>query len=275
MQRLIAVFALAFVVLLSGGSCRAAETDLASVVLKVPADSGTYNAGVAARYINGTIVPPGKEFSFNRTVGIRTQERGFVEGPVVSRQGPRAVFASDVGGGICRLSTALYQAVKKAGLKVTEKHSHSLPVPYAVPGEDAAVAWPRWDFRFVNTSEYPVKICALASGDSIAVTLVRLLPDVLPAKVLFNGREYAGLCRNGVLYVPLRETASDAGYAVEPTKAGFAVRTGDLCVLEYDGRWYVRGSVLEAEPPLLKDGRYFVPFSVAGQALEDADDNSN
>ncbi|MGB9804294.1 VanW family protein, partial [Desulfofundulus sp.] len=95
---------------------------------------------------------PGEVFSFNRAVGPRTVSRGFVEGGSVVETvyGPKAV--PDVGGGVCRTATALHLAVLNAGLEVVERHGHSMPVSYAEPGKDAAVAWPYWDFRFKNTS---------------------------------------------------------------------------------------------------------------------------
>lgn len=109
--------------------------------LKVPDDpGGLHNAALAAEKINGTIVLPGAVFSFNKVVGERTTKNGFVLGPVVtySRHGYR--MEQDIGGGVCRTSTTVHQAVLKAGLKVIERHSHSIPVEYAEPGSDAAVS---------------------------------------------------------------------------------------------------------------------------------------
>ncbi|WP_242655867.1 VanW family protein [Desulfofundulus australicus] len=117
-----------------------------------PPDGGGENAALAALLINGKVVQPGEVFSFNRAVGPRTVSRGFVEGRSVVETvyGPKLV--PDVGGGVCRASTALHLAVLNAGLEVVERHNHSMPVSYAEPGKDAAVAWPYWDFRFRNTA---------------------------------------------------------------------------------------------------------------------------
>ncbi|WP_313884987.1 VanW family protein [Desulfofundulus sp. TPOSR] len=124
---------------------------LGSAEIPNPPDGGGENAALAASLINGKVVQPGEVFSFNRAVGPRTVSRGFVEGRSVVETvyGPKTV--PDVGGGVCRASTALHLAVLNAGLEVVERHSHSMPVSYAEPGKDAAVAWPYWDLRFRNT----------------------------------------------------------------------------------------------------------------------------
>ncbi|MFZ5597164.1 MAG: VanW family protein [Bacillota bacterium] len=110
-----------------------------------------YNAGVAAKYINGLTLEPGNVFSFNKVVGIRTTSRGFITGKNIWEK-------PDVGGGICRMSTALYQAATKAGLKILERRPHSLPVHYAPNGDDAQISWGQVDLKFKNTSPYPLTI---------------------------------------------------------------------------------------------------------------------
>lgn len=119
---------------------------LAESRMAVYSDSGSVNMLLAANAIDGTVLNPGEEFSFNRIVGPRTSERGYVES--VSIYGDS--WVPDVGGGVCRTSTLLHQAVKTAGLKVVEKTNHGLPVSYAAPGEDATVAWGALDYRFLN-----------------------------------------------------------------------------------------------------------------------------
>ena len=102
-----------------------------------------YNAGVAAKYVDGYILQPNGEFSFNKVVGKRTKERGFKLG--YDSYG-NLVF----GGGVCRTSTVLFQASKKAGFKILERHPHPIPVHYTPAGTDASVQWGMMDFRFKN-----------------------------------------------------------------------------------------------------------------------------
>jgi len=124
-----------------------------------PPDAGAENAKLATALINGKVVQPGEVFSFNRAVGPRTVTRGFVVGRSVIEDiyGEMAVVP-DVGGGVCRTSTALHLAVLDAGMEVVERHGHGLPVSYAEPGLDAAVAWPYWDLQFKNTAVVPAMI---------------------------------------------------------------------------------------------------------------------
>jgi vancomycin resistance protein YoaR len=122
-------------------------------------DAGAKNASMAAELMNGKVVQPGEVFSFNRNVGPRTISRGFVEGrSVMENVYGKMEVVPDVGGGVCRTSTALHLAALDAGMEVVERHGHGLPVSYAEPGKDAAVAWPYWDYRFRNTAGVPVVI---------------------------------------------------------------------------------------------------------------------
>ncbi|MCL6479971.1 MAG: VanW family protein [Peptococcaceae bacterium] len=148
--------------------------------MPVYSDPGSVNMLLAAKAIDGTVVPPGGEFSFNRIVGPRTGERGYVES--ISIYGNERV--PDVGGGVCRTATLLHAAVLKAGLKVAERKSHSLPVSYSLPGEDAAVAWGALDYRFVNNLERPLKVSINREGSEPPPARGRRLPgsqaDALP-----------------------------------------------------------------------------------------------
>ena len=177
------------VILISGGAVYGYETELVTVEISLPFDSSTYNAKVASEYIDGKQLEPGEEFKFNSTVGERTIERGFVEGGVISRGRNGPVYSTDIGGGVCRMSTALYQAAKKTGLRVTERYSHSLPVPYADSDNDAAVAWGYKDLRFKNSTEYPIKINTKVDRGGIEVRLLHVKPDTKEIKIFDSGHE--------------------------------------------------------------------------------------
>jgi len=134
------------------------------------------NAVKAAGYLNGTVVPPGTVFSFNRTLGPRTAEKGYVVG--FAFEDRRHVKA--VGGGVCRLSTVVYGAVLDAGLPVVERHAHSLPVDYVPPGRDATVSYGGADFKFRNDRAYPLLIEAVGTVRRITVTLWEVRNPPLP-----------------------------------------------------------------------------------------------
>ena len=119
------------------------------------------NIKLAMSFINGTCVRPGETFSFNGTVGKRTTERGFSVATAYSS----GEVTEQVGGGICQVSTTLFNAVAKADLEIVERHNHSLTVGYVDKGKDATVNWGSQDFRFKNTSADNVYICCNLSDD--------------------------------------------------------------------------------------------------------------
>lgn len=135
-----------------------------------------HNAIQAAKSIDGAVVKPGEEFSFYEYVGVCSVERGYKVGRSIMQtpEGPKMV--PDVGGGICRTSTVLNFAVKNCpGLEVTERHCHSMPVSYAPPGEDTAVARSSgWDYRFVNNRERPVQIKAIWHDQTLRIEIWEL-----------------------------------------------------------------------------------------------------
>ena len=126
--------------------------------------------------IDGICLEPGQSFSFNETVGERTEENGYL---VAGAYGDGEVI-DELGGGICQVSTTLFNAVVKADLKVTERHSHSMPVAYVDLSKDAAVNWKSKDFRFTNNSDDNVYIICELTGDRRV--LVRIY-----GKLLQNG----------------------------------------------------------------------------------------
>lgn len=126
------------------------------------------NAQRAAEFIQGTIIEPNEMFSFNKVVGSRSVSRGFTEGRIII--GNR--YETGVGGGVCRTSTALYQAARQAGLKINEVHRHTLPIGYAKRGQDAAVWYNTKDLKITNTRDYPVKILTLDADGKLYVALV-------------------------------------------------------------------------------------------------------
>jgi len=129
------------------------------------------NIELASSKLDHKVVEPGEEFSFNKTVGKRTEAKGYEEAPIIiqTEKGPKEVLG--VGGGVCQLSTTLYNAVEEAGLKVTERHVHSKDVGYVPEGEDATVDYGSIDFKFINTRDYPIIIRTYLSKKKLTVKL--------------------------------------------------------------------------------------------------------
>ena len=116
---------------------------------------------LACEEIDGTVLQPGEVFSFNGTVGERTAEKGYKEGIIYADGGSSE---SEVGGGICQVSSTLYAAVEKAGLEIVERHSHSLKVTYIPKGMDATVDWGNKDFKFANNTGEAIYIVGYVDG---------------------------------------------------------------------------------------------------------------
>jgi vancomycin resistance protein YoaR len=126
------------------------------------------NIRVGASLIDGTVVPPGAVFSVNQTTGRRTPEKGFQVAPVFS--GQEVIFG--VGGGVCQISTTIYNAVLEAGLKVVERHQHSMPVHYVPWGRDATISYGAADFRFQNDSGGPLIVRTTVDGGYLTCSLL-------------------------------------------------------------------------------------------------------
>ena len=127
----------------------------------------SHNIALAAAAVDSTVVFPGETFSFNRTVGKRTTARGYREAPVIVR----GELSEGIGGGICQVSSTLYNAADNAGMQIVERYSHSRDVSYVPAGRDATVSWYGPDFAFRNPFRYPVLIRAHASHGTMAVTI--------------------------------------------------------------------------------------------------------
>lgn len=122
------------------------------------------NVKVAAGYINGTVIYPGKTFSVIKTIKDRTEANGYQAAPEYSS----GSVVSGVGGGVCQVSTTLYNAVLNAELEVVERSPHSMVVKYVDVSRDAAISGDYKDFKFKNNTDAPVYIAAVADGSTLA-----------------------------------------------------------------------------------------------------------
>lgn len=125
------------------------------------------NVRLAAEAINGTVIKPGQEFSFNGTVGQRTEAKGY-KGAAAYNNGE---VVQEIGGGVCQVSTTLYNAVFKAGLKISSRRSHTFEPSYVTPGRDATVSWDQPDFKFINNSSTAIGLRASYVDQKVTVSV--------------------------------------------------------------------------------------------------------
>ena len=148
------------------------ESEIISVHLPIiDKSSGRLkNVELASSFVSGTVIPSGEEFSFNECVGPRTEARGFKKAIVFKEYEKE----KELGGGVCLVSSAIHAAAKRAGLSVTERHTHQLPVDYASSDEDAAVYYGELDMKFVNSMDDPIRIDVFMGEDELTVTLTKI-----------------------------------------------------------------------------------------------------
>ena len=114
------------------------------------------NLAIAAGKIDGLVLMPGDEFSFNQVVGKRTIEEGYRDAKIYQN----GQVVDGLAGGICQISSTLYNAAVKANLEITERRNHSFTTSYIRAGQDATVVYGVADLKFKNTRTYPIKISA-------------------------------------------------------------------------------------------------------------------
>lgn len=131
------------------------------------------NLKLACEAIDGYILYPGETFSYNEVLGERTSSRGYKPGP--SYAGGKEV--TTIGGGICQVSSTLYYCTVIANLEIIERDSHGFKPAYSTPGTDAMVSWNTSDFRFRNTTNYPIQITAVAENGTVTVAIKGTIGD--------------------------------------------------------------------------------------------------
>jgi len=131
----------------------------------------THNLSKAAAIIDGIIINPDETFSFNNIIG----NAGKAEGYKPARIFVRGVEKEGYGGGICQVSSTLFNAADSAGLKIVERHPHSKRVHYVEEGRDAATAFGSVDLKIKNVFSYPVVIFCKATDGKLTVTLEQII----------------------------------------------------------------------------------------------------
>ena len=124
------------------------------------------NISLVAQKVNGLVLMPGDQFSFNGFIGQRTAEGGFQAAPAYDN----GKVTYEIGGGICQTSSTLYFAVLMANLQVDDPTCHQFEVNYLPRGLDATVSWPAPDFKFTNNRDYPIRIDAVSDERETSIT---------------------------------------------------------------------------------------------------------
>lgn len=130
-------------------------------------ETRTNNIHEAVEHLNNLKIPSGKVFSFNQTVGKRTVLSGYEEAKVVSGD----EFVDGLGGGICQVSSTIFQAVLRSNLEIKVRACHSLEISYVPLGGDATVQWNSQDFQFVNSFDCDIRLKVTASDGTLTCTV--------------------------------------------------------------------------------------------------------
>lgn len=169
---ILAAGAAAAALMLVTGRLRSASSERAlggySTSLEGRSAEQLFNIVRAARRLDGAVVLPGREFSLAAVLGDTGPGQGWRQAQMI-RGG---VVEQAVAGGICQVSSTLYNAALSSGMQITERHAHSRPVASVPPGRDATLARGIADLRFRNGREHPVRIRAVARGERLSVTIL-------------------------------------------------------------------------------------------------------
>lgn len=133
-------------------------------------DKNRYNnISIVADRLNNYVLKPGETFSFNKVCGPYGASDGFLEATILLSDG---THDKGYGGGVCQLSSTLYNAVKNLNVKITERHHHSVPVAYVPKNEDATVSLQsNLDFKFVNNSSRSLKFTTSHDPNNLKVVV--------------------------------------------------------------------------------------------------------
>lgn len=131
------------------------------------AEARVSNIHLLLRHLNNTFVAPGKVFSFNKTIGPRTAEKGYQEAPAIVG----GELVPSIGGGVCQVATTLFNGVFFSGLEVVERHNHSFYISHYPDGRDATVSWDGPDLRFRNDTSRWVLIKAWWGDGWVTISL--------------------------------------------------------------------------------------------------------
>ena len=137
----------------------------------VTPDGRDENIQLACKTIDGTVIEAGGTFSFNDVVGERTKERGYKKAKMFLN-GERV---TGYGGGVCQVSSTIYNAALLANFEIIERHAHPKPIDYLPPGKDATVNFGTMDLKFKNNRPYPVRIECKSDNLTVLVVIYEIV----------------------------------------------------------------------------------------------------
>ena len=138
-----------------------------STTFSTKAANRTTNIRLASNKIDGVVLMPKEQFSYNKVVGKRTAQAGFKSAPAYS--GGKVI--NDIGGGICQVSSTLYNTALRANLEIVKRSNHRFATGYVPLSTDATVSWGGPEFIFKNSRRYPIKIVSKVNGGKITVDI--------------------------------------------------------------------------------------------------------
>src|SRR5204863_8270849 len=145
-----------------------------------------HNVQLVAHLIDGKLIAPGATFSFNHATGERTAAKGFLEAPVIVN----GELTTGLGGGVCQVSTTVFNAAYEAGLPITARTNHALYISHYPQGRDATVDYPSVDLRFVNDTGHWLLLRTFVGSSSLVVSLYgtpthrRVVTETAPLKTV-------------------------------------------------------------------------------------------
>jgi len=208
-----------------------------------------HNVQLVAQLIDGKLVAPGATFSFNRATGARTADKGFLEAPVIIN----GELTTGLGGGVCQVSTTVFNAAYEAGLKITARTNHALYISHYPQGRDATVNYPDVDLRFVNDTPHWLLLRTFVGSSSLVVDLFgapihrRVVSETRP--LVETGKPPVKRTPDPALFRGVRQI-DDYGEPPRSTSVRRLVYTAGGQLL-YDNTWY---SSYRGEPELIRFG---------------------
>jgi vancomycin resistance protein YoaR len=208
-----------------------------------------HNVQLVARLVDHKLIGPGEEFSFNKTTGERTAAKGFLVAPVIVN----GEVTTGLGGGVCQVSTTVFNAAFEAGVKITARTNHALYISHYPQGRDATVNYPDVDLRFVNDTRHWLLLRTFVGPSSLTVSLYGTPTgrkvESTTAPLVAHGKVKVKKTVDPTLK-PGEQVIDDPGEPALTTSVTRDVYTADGKLLYHDV-WY---SSYRAAPELLRVG---------------------